>query len=79
MAAGRLPTPGTEYGPCADTTCQHLDCKATRQLAERVCKYCLEPIGYERGFYILGGRNHEDAVHSACYEDALEDERKAVQ
>lgn len=76
MAPGRLPKPGTQYGPCVEA-CQHKDCAAIRAMAERICPYCSEPIGYERGFYISGGERGESYAHSVCLEEAIE--RKQVQ
>ena len=70
MAAGRLPKPGTEFGPCEE--CSHIDCAETRSMAQAVCHYCEEPIGYDRGFYQSDGA----LVHSSCFEDAIEEERK---
>ena len=49
MAAGALAQPGTEFGPCAEP-CEHTDCASTRELAEKPCSICGEPIGYRR-FY----------------------------
>jgi hypothetical protein len=50
MAAGQLPRPGTEYGPCADP-CAHTDCAATRAMAASPCRVCGQEIGYDTGFY----------------------------
>lgn len=50
MAAGRLPAPGTQYGPC-EGSCQHIDCAATRAQAASLCTICGTPIGYEVRFY----------------------------
>lgn len=78
MAAGRLPKPGTEYGPCVDEKCGHIDCTETRSMANFICNYCKKPIGYERGFYILAmdgdpkSRDRE-LVHSSCYQDFIEE------
>lgn len=67
MAAGTLPSPGTNYGPCK-TKCCHLDCAATRQQAETHCARCWKAIGYETPFYRLSdGR----LAHAECEEDAL--------
>lgn len=65
MAAGRLPKPGTQYGPCL-VACQHLDCKATREMADTRCFYCGEAIGYEQSFY---QQSKNELFHSACLED----------
>lgn len=72
MAAGYIQPPGSEYGPCKEE-CRHVDCAQTRTMAESVCKYCEQIIGYERGFYNLA--NHGDIpvlVHSACHLQALD-------
>ena len=66
MAAGRLPRPGTTYGPCVET-CEHRDCAATRRDAEKSCTICDEPISYDRGFY----RDDEGLVHSICFEESI--------
>lgn len=50
MAAGSLPAPGTEYGPCTKD-CVHRDCMETRVQAATWCRDCGEPIGYNRAFY----------------------------
>jgi len=71
MAAGRLPFPGTKYGPCS-TPCNHKDCKETERMSEQVCKYCSKPIGYEVRFYQMEDKN---LVHAVCYEEALEKEK----
>lgn len=61
MAAGTLPAPGTEYGPCADT-CEHSDCAQTREMAGTTCRLCPEAIGYETAFF----REDEGLVHAVC-------------
>ena len=68
MAPGRLSSPGSKYGPCADP-CMHIDCADIRSMAEAICRYCGQPIGYERGFY----REHHELVHSSCVEDSVEE------
>ena len=67
MAAGVMPAPGTEYGPCEDE-CQHRDCAATRERAAFICRYCGEPIGYDTRFYIEGRPIDLLAVHALCAE-----------
>lgn len=51
MAALPFPAPGAEYGPCADESCDHADCQASRAAAACICRICLQPIGYERPAY----------------------------
>ncbi len=68
MAAGRLPEPGTEYGPCLG--CRHTDCAATRAMAETVCTYCGESIGYNRGFFRVG--DDDRLAHESCVYDREE-------
>jgi len=70
MAPGRLSSPGTNYGPCTNVDCGHIDCADTRSMAEVICHYCNEPIGYERGFYY----EHHTLVHSSCAEDSVEED-----
>ena len=72
MAPGFLASPGTEHGPCLDINCGHIDCKQTREMAETICEYCGESIGYDRGFYYS---HIKGFVHSACHEDAIEENR----
>lgn len=79
MAAGRLPAPGIEFGPCIDQACGHIDCAQTREMAENLCKYCLKPVGYETRFYLINvesSRPTKMTVHASCYEEAIEEERK---
>lgn len=78
MAAERLPSPGTEYGPCLDPSCGHVDCAQTRQMAENLCKYCLKPVGYETRFYLINVASSQPAkmtVHASCHEEAIENEQ----
>jgi len=57
MAAGVLPKPGTEGGPCAlgpqgeYPDCGHTDCFATYGMANERCHYCGKRVGYEVRFY----------------------------
>jgi hypothetical protein len=50
MAAGQLPFPGTEDGPCK-SRCNHIDCKQTRAMAKTPCQICKNLIGYDCPFY----------------------------
>lgn len=65
MAAGRLPTPGSEYGPC-EAACQHTDCKLTRDEAESPCSICDKAIGFDVRFYKNPDGN--GLVHAQCLE-----------
>lgn len=75
MAAGRLPAPGTEFGPCIVPTpdgkgsdaCGHTDCAATRAEAATICRFCGKEIGYETRFYIES--DTRQLVHADCLED----------
>lgn len=71
MAAGRLPKPGTEFGPC-EPECGHIDCKQTREMAQAVCHYCEKPIGYETRFYVDVDKK---LVHAICLETSIEETR----
>lgn len=51
MAAGFLPPPGTELGPCVPD-CAHEDCAETRRMAEALCPHCGAVIGYDTRFYV---------------------------
>lgn len=70
MAAGILPRPGTQYGPC-EQPCDHVDCRATRQDAASICVYCRREIGFGTRFY----RTDLTLVHAACAENAAERQR----
>ena len=70
MAAGVLPKPGTDYGPCV-SSCVHIDCKATREDAGSTCRFCLNDIGYDRRFF----REGNGLVHASCLEDDIESKR----
>lgn len=66
MAAGTLPVPGSQYGPCLEV-CEHRDCAQTRQMAATLCVDCSQPIGYDRAFY----QRSDDwrfLVHAYCAE-----------
>jgi hypothetical protein len=69
MAAGILSSPGTQFGLCADT-CQHSDCATVRLIAETICRFCVNAIGFNNRFY-----NDNGYVHASCLEDAVERER----
>ena len=69
MAAGVLSAPGTEFGTCAEP-CLHTDCAGTRSIAETICRFYDEPIGYDRRIY-----NDAGYVHASCLEDSIEQER----
>lgn len=52
MAAGVLPKPGTQYGPCdARGSCEHRDCRAIVREAISICRICRRAIGYDTRFY----------------------------
>lgn len=67
MAAGVLQKPGTGNGPCA-FKCNHTDCKETRKMAEKPCKFCKKKIGYNRPFY----NDAAGLAHADCLEDYLD-------
>lgn len=69
MAAGILPAPGTELGPCK-TMCSHTDCLETRRMAGTSCTICGEVIGYDRRFY--DSRRHNSLTHALCLEEEFE-------
>lgn len=85
MAAGRLPKPGTQYGPCR-AKCLHLDCETTRAEAASSCAICGKTIGYETPFYQrdstegatklrnASGKPYE-LVHAECAEIEAEKSR----
>lgn len=74
MAAGRLPTPGTQYGPCDDSACGHRDCEATRNDAHALCRLCLAEIGYEVRMY-ADPENPKALVHADCLEGWADSQR----
>jgi hypothetical protein len=62
MAAGVLPKPGTQYGPCdASASCGHADCAETVRESMAVCTICGRPIGYGTRFYQV--REPDERVH----------------
>jgi hypothetical protein len=75
MAAGRLPKPGTEFGPCVED-CKHLDCASTRSMSATICKYCKKPIGYAVRFY--QANSWKELFHADCHEDKIEADRIAA-
>jgi len=79
MAAGQLPRPGSEFGPCLTEECGHIDCGQTREMAKQECRYCRKPIGYDRRFYILPSEQNAtrgELVHATCHEDAIVTEQE---
>lgn len=62
MPAHVVPLPGEKYGPCSGT-CNHPECTEMRKIAETPCKYCKEPIGYNKVFYFLA---HGELAHYSC-------------
>lgn len=83
MAAERLPSPGTEFGPCPDRACGHIDCAQIRQMAENLYRYCGTQVGYETHFYLIDVSNGEKpiktTVHAICHEEAIEVKQVEVQ
>lgn len=70
MAAGSLPAPGTEFGPCENEECGHADCRQIRIEAGAICHHCGDAIGYERRFY----STEDGLVHAVCEEEAIDAE-----
>lgn len=77
MAAGRLPAPGTTYGPC-DEPCQHTDCAQTRQQAESACTLCGQPIGYETLFFQVPPDKFH-SCHARCLSRLLREQEEGNQ
>lgn len=83
MAAGRLPEPGSEYGPC-EHDCEHLDCAETMRQAASICWRCEKPIGFQRRYYRMqdgteaGAVGESYLVHAGCEEAAIEAEHRQV-
>lgn len=75
MAAGIISKPGTQFGPCFQSGCQHTDCNHSRKMAVTQCRLCLETIGYETRYY---NDDTYGLVHAACLED-LADKVKLAQ
>lgn len=65
MAAGTLPGPGTQAGPCV-LECRHEDCAETRRMAAAPCAVCGKRIGYDTRFYQRGDSG--ELVHAECVE-----------
>lgn len=59
------------FGPCEDVGCGHRDCKATRAMAESICRLCEQPIGYDVRFY-HDNKNEGQWVHAFCLETRAE-------
>lgn len=74
MAAGSIPKPGTQYGPCAGS-CEHRDCAAMWRVMDSICHHCGSRIGYDKNFYDVGDGAH---VHAVCEETAIENEQKGA-
>ena len=83
MAASFLPKPGSPHGPCRPTRkvpmCSHVDCAATRSIADSECHYCPHVIGYDTAFYDVT----PDApvgvkvyAHATCHAEAIERKNK---
>jgi hypothetical protein len=77
MGYAILPEPGTTHGPC-EPSCEHTDCKATRETAEKTCGYCDKPIGYRNRFYQLKLDGEQCFAHARCAEREEEMLRKAM-
>lgn len=79
MAAGVIPDPGTEHGPCGprEADCSHRDCAAMRRGAACVCPACEKAIGYDRRYYANGGPKDDQPEHAVCLEDRIDREQKA--
>ena len=70
MAGSMLAPVGTEFGPCEDEPCGHVDCEATRAMAGSTCRLCSEPIGFDRGFY-TDPEEPDALVHAVCLEESV--------
>lgn len=80
MAYAIVSSPGTEFGPCitppighGKAECSHTDCAYNRDTARKSCRYCKEPIGYERRY---SSNLDGEFAHWACAVDAAELNRK---
>ena len=79
MAAGRIPAPGSDLGPCAEP-CAHPDCAASRAQAASRCHNCGDAIGYDTRYYTLvtittrEGPDKRHYVHADCEEDSIQEE-----
>ena len=68
MAAGSIPAPGSELGPCEEE-CRHIDCAQSRAMAASVCTLCLFPIGYGVLFYnVQSPTDSPSYAHARCLE-----------
>jgi 3-mercaptopyruvate sulfurtransferase SseA len=67
MGANVLLKPGSINGPC-ESHCNHVECKATRERAQALCRFCGLPIGYETCFYCDPG-DAKRFTHASCLED----------
>lgn len=83
MAFSVLSKPGTKFGPCKKA-CKHADCAATRKIAESLCPFCGDPIGYNTPF-----ADYSDALtveqsqsthwHNDCLETWAEQEHERAE
>ena len=73
MAAGRIPKPGSQFGPCIEH-CKHHDCAAIRYEAKLRCSFCDKPIGYETSYY-KGEKGQSKLVHALCLETEIDKQR----
>ena len=64
MRATAQPAPGTEFGPCLEESCGHVDCGESRALAAIQCALCGEPIGYDKRFF--QNDNWKTLTHLLC-------------
>lgn len=69
MAAGMLPRPGTQVGPC-ESDCNHVDCRETMAMASAPCRFCGKSIGFQARF--VSARFDGCLAHERCLEEAVE-------
>lgn len=75
MAAGMLPKPGSQHGPCVEP-CKHTDCALTRQMAATPCGICGDAITYDRPFYDERDGAARGLVHAMCLELEIADQQQ---
>jgi len=72
MASITIPKPGSDFGPCENPSCGHVDCGDHRCNAAKLCTICRKPIGYDRHCYLNGD---DSPCHHVCLVEKLENRR----
>ena len=71
MASIFISPPGSEFGPCI--SCTHTDCATLRTIAECICDFCKQPIGYDK--HLFEDATKGNYVHESCLLKKLEEKK----